>query len=502
MAVANRFLGNADTATTATNSTKLNNQDASYYLNYNNLNNKPSLDFLPLSGGTLIGVLKEAAGSYVFRSNSGSGSAGYIILVRITVSSAYQNVPIYFRVQQRDAYNEYVLQFNNSRSVANCNISKFYSLHPNLNTIMYALKIQDGVYDLYLKKAESYDDICVTSYHTNFLYMSAVKLTWNGAYVADLPSGAIAATFDSPSSKWQTPRTITVNGNSSGSVTLDGSANVTLNLTNSYASGAGTAVQLTNTRTIFGQNFNGTANVVGRGVFYGVGADSPRYNNGAIEVREANLVSSGQSDMRYAPRIGFHWGGRYGNNLIMASDGEFRFTTSNDASYANVRANIFYGALSGNATTATTATNSNQLGGVAAANYLQKSGGTVTGAIARAGTSASWYSGRNYVVAKTNSSSGYSPAFSAKSGSGSWDIGTYTNDVLWFSYITDANYNAGNNVQTASFQFKTDGSIVAPGGFIGTSTNSNYATNSGQLGGIAAASYLNTSDTLILRGTV
>lgn len=440
MAVANRFLGNADTATTATNSTKLNNQDASYYLNYNNFS--PTDVSVPYSNITRRPIVMTLLPS------------GYRTRAAVGVQRGAAS-----------AWGEALF------SVGNNDVgTSFVDFRFNVNGRIYS---PAGTFALQ-----------------------------GEAQPANGGTSAACSGNSATASKWQTPRTITVNGNSSGSVTLDGSANVTLNLTNSYASGAGTAVQLTNTRTIFGQNFNGTANVVGRGVFYGVGSDTARYNGGAIEVREANLVAAGQSDMRYAPRIGFHWGGRYGNNLIMASDGEFRFTTSNDASYANVRANIFYGALSGNATTATTATNSNQLGGVAAANYLQKSGGTVTGTIARAGYASSWVSGRNYVVAKTSSSSGYSPAFSAKSASGSWDIGTYTNDVLWFSYITDADYNAGNNVKTASFQFRTDSSIVAPGGFIGTSTKSNYATNSEQLGGIAASSYLNTSDTLILRGTV
>lgn len=115
--------------------------------------------------------------------------------------------------------------------------------------------------------------------------------------------------------------------------------------------------------------------------------------------------------------------------------------------------------------------------------YLPLTGGTIsgTGQIKRAGSVTSWVTGRDYAVLRTNSSgaSSYSPIISAKSQSGSWDLGTYTNENLHLSYITDANYNAGTNAQTANIIFGKDQSITAStfkGNLFGNASTANLAT--------------------------
>ena len=178
--------------------------------------------------------------------------------------------------------------------------------------------------------------------------------------------------------------------------------------------------------------------------------------------------------------------------------------------FLSMYAKTFYGNLSGNATTATTATNSNQLGGVAASGYLRTTGGVLSGStskISRAGTSSSWWNGRtNALFATTSVASGiYAPLWSAKTYNGSWDVGTYTNNTLYFSYVTDTNFNAGNGTTTAQVVFGDNGIVSAPyfdGDLLGNANTATTATNSNQLGGVAAANYINTSDTLILRGII
>ena len=85
------------------------------------------------------------------------------------------------------------------------------------------------------------------------------------------------------------------------------------------------AIKLKNARTIFGQSFDGTANVAGKPLVYGTytSTASSRYANCGIEVRENGLVGSAQSDIGYAPSIGFHWSGRIAASLLFHNDGNF-----------------------------------------------------------------------------------------------------------------------------------------------------------------------------------
>lgn len=85
------------------------------------------------------------------------------------------------------------------------------------------------------------------------------------------------------------------------------------------------------------------------------------------------------------------------------------------------------------------------------------------GQIARAGSSQSWVNGRKgaMIVLNSTGASQYMPIWSCKSQAGSWDCGTYTENRLHFSYITDTNYNAGTNTQTANIYFNTNGTITA-----------------------------------------
>ena len=65
------------------------------------------------------------------------------------------------------------------------------------------------------------------------------------------------------------------------------------------------------------------------------------------------------------------------------------------------------------------------------------------------------------IVLNSAGASQYMPIWSCKSQAGSWDCGTYTENRLHFSYITDTNYNTGTNTQTANIYFNTNGTITA-----------------------------------------
>lgn len=132
----------------------------------------------------------------------------------------------------------------------------------------------------------------------------------------------------------------------SGNMTVKGS----LTVNGSLSGNASSATKLATARTIFGVGFDGTGNVVGKPQVYGsyTSTAANRYYQSGIEVRENGLVGSAQSDIGYAPSIGFHWGERIAATMLFHSDGNFYLKKQDGATRASLDANLI-----GNASTAT-----------------------------------------------------------------------------------------------------------------------------------------------------
>ena len=118
-----------------------------------------------------------------------------------------------------------------------------------------------------------------------------------------------------------------------------------INVTGSSASctgNAASATKLQTARTIFGRSFNGTSNVEGQVDCYGsyTATANQRYYYSALEIRENGLVGNAQSDIGYAPSIGFHWGSRIAATLLFHSDGNFYFRKQDGTSRATIDANV------------------------------------------------------------------------------------------------------------------------------------------------------------------
>ena len=343
------------------------------------------------------------------------------------------------------------------------------------------------------------------------------------------------------------------------------------------------AIKLKNARTIFGKSFDGTGNVAGQPLVYGTytSTAASRYANSGIQVRENGLVGSAQSDIGYAPSIGFHWSGRIAATMLFHSDGNFYLRKQDGTSRASLDANLI-----GNASTATklatartftigatsktfdgstnvswtpyemrvtraqynvgnnmnviadhgcelgmaelnsgdttidpnagtswhhyinmtwndaagnngTTTNewctqiANKAGttdlwvrsrnggsitdgtawaapwtriltgsnytNVLDSRYVNTSGDTMTGDLTlsgtgsqllKAGSSTSWISGRDTALVRIPNYNAYNAITSMKTTNGSWEMGVYTNDYMYFTYCSDANYNAGTNSPT------------------------------------------------------
>lgn len=81
------------------------------------------------------------------------------------------------------------------------------------------------------------------------------------------------------------------------------------------------------------------------------------------------------------------------------------------------------------------------------------------------GSGCSWYRGRDNAFIRTvdtPTTSQYVPILSSKTNLGSWDLGVYRDDRMYLSFITDANYNTGNNIMTTQYEFRKDGTAIMP----------------------------------------
>lgn len=71
-----------------------------------------------------------------------------------------------------------------------------------------------------------------------------------------------------------------------------------------------------------------------------------RYASGGLQIRENNCVQNKQSDIAYAPSIGFHWSNRIAATLLFHSDGIFYFRKQNFTDRATIDANLNAGSIS------------------------------------------------------------------------------------------------------------------------------------------------------------
>ncbi len=89
-----------------------------------------------------------------------------------------------------------------------------------------------------------------------------------------------------------------------------------------------------------------------------------------------------------------------------------------------------------------------------------------TGQIIREGSSQVWVNGRNGALLRETSVAGYHTLWSLKTTDGSWDFGEYNagsdwNNIPVLSYVTDSDYNSGNNTPTYQIRFPLASGTVA-----------------------------------------
>lgn len=118
---------------------------------------------------------------------------------------------------------------------------------------------------------------------------------------------------------------------------------VQIDATGKFTGVSAQATKLQTTRYIFGRTFDGTYDVAGQATVYGSYSATAdiRYGRSGLQIRENDCVQAKQSDIAYAPSIGFHWAGRIAATLLFHSDGNFYFRKQNFTDRATIDANLY-----------------------------------------------------------------------------------------------------------------------------------------------------------------
>lgn len=190
---------------------------------------------LAKSGGTVTGETIFQKGIYVHSATGTSGSTGFVNIAQFSLSgTTYQNIPLELTVYRRGttAPTYLFIEFSSANN-ADPGLASFKYSGYGDSTSFYMYKSATSTWQLYIKKTESYDNIGIGSYTTNFAYMN-VAVTWKNVQASSAPSGSTAATYMSVGSastattatKLATARTIRTNLASTSAASFDGSANV------------------------------------------------------------------------------------------------------------------------------------------------------------------------------------------------------------------------------------------------------------------------------------
>lgn len=219
----------------------------------------------------------------------------------------------------------------------------------------------------------------------------------------------------------------------------------------SISGNAGSATKLQTARRIWGQSFNGTADV--NGTIYINNGDS---ENGAIILN--NNVNTHARISAIGDQVVFNTGSalRFGGT-------EWEYSDWAGIKYDTVANAIYLGIADGTVFNYYTNKRSNgtlKFPGISNINLDDNA------QIRREGSSQSWVNGRNGALLRETSVAGYHALWSLKTTNGSWDFGEYNagsdwNNIPVLSYITDSNYNSGNNAPTYQIKFPLASGTVA-----------------------------------------
>ena len=141
---------------------------------------------------TAAGIANSHSHLSEYNSNAGSGTAGYIKLATITILKANMNQTLWFKIARRGdsmTTDVSVTFYNSGTTDPGLAYLRYFGPAP-----IWINKTTTGVWDLYVQKTESYDNISVLDYKQGSYSQERVFISFPGEFAGSLPSGAVEGT--------------------------------------------------------------------------------------------------------------------------------------------------------------------------------------------------------------------------------------------------------------------------------------------------------------------
>ena len=150
-------------------------------------------NYLPLTGGSMKGLLNVPYGTAVHYNYGTNGSDGYVRLATIVIKGAYVYAPIELTIMRRgDSHPTKIVILFNSASSNDPTVRTFNVVGATANVWMYKSAV--STWELYVKKNGAWDEVAVTEYHKHLYVHDRITVTWQKDHIYTLPDGAVQAT--------------------------------------------------------------------------------------------------------------------------------------------------------------------------------------------------------------------------------------------------------------------------------------------------------------------
>ena len=213
---------------------------------------------LSVDGGSVSGELQLDQGFYVFYPTRNLTTNGYVLILELSVVSIGIDMPIELFIFRRNTTGRTSLTvIFESSSTIDPDLLGFYFHGAGNSTDFYINKKSSGVWDLYVKKSNVYDEPIVSALFTNQIYCNEkINLVFGSTISSTVPESAVSATYKNIASALS--QTVKI-----GNADFDGTESITLDQIGALQKNgtAAAATKLATSRKIGNASFDGTANI-------------------------------------------------------------------------------------------------------------------------------------------------------------------------------------------------------------------------------------------------